>query len=62
MKDFNGKNILVVCRWWFDSGVDVPTSGGRTLLSTQKQQQEATTKRKQIYDAVTSGHRKGRKM
>ncbi len=60
-RDLKGKNPLVVCRWCFDSGVDVLTAGGKTNISMKKQQEEMS-KRKRIHDAVQSGRRKGRKM
>ncbi len=60
-RDLKGKNPLVVCRWCFDSRVDVLTSGGRTNFSMKKQQEEMTN-RKRIYHAVQSCRRKDRKM
>ncbi len=60
-RDLKGKNPLLVCRYCFDSKVEIPTSGGRTNFA-QKKQQEKSCKRRMLNRAVHHGRHKGRKV
>eukprot|EP00957_Ditylum_brightwellii_P111580 8510830-Ditylum_brightwellii.AAC.1 len=57
-RDIGGKNPLLVCRFCFDSNVEIPCSAGQTNMKEQKDQKRCT-KRKQLDDSVASGCRKG---
>ena len=59
-RDIGGKNPLLICRYCFDSNVEIPCSGGRTNMK-QKSDQAKRTKRKQLDESEKSGRRKGRK-
>ena len=59
-RDVGGKNPLLVCRFCFDTGVEIPCSGGRTN-SKQKRDQKQATKRKELDESVQAGRRKSRK-
>mmetsp|Transcript_21870 Transcript_21870/g.47533 ORF Transcript_21870/g.47533 Transcript_21870/m.47533 type:complete len:109 (-) Transcript_21870:34-360(-) len=59
-RDIGGKNPLLVCRYCFDKGFEIPCSGGRINVK-QKHDQDQRTKRRQLDDHVRCGRRKGRK-
>mmetsp|Transcript_29715 Transcript_29715/g.62511 ORF Transcript_29715/g.62511 Transcript_29715/m.62511 type:complete len:139 (-) Transcript_29715:48-464(-) len=60
-RDLEGKNPLLVCRFCFDSKVEIPISGGRTNFA-QKKQQEKSRKRRMLNRAVHHGRHKARKV
>ncbi len=58
-RNVGGKNPLLVCRYCFDSNIEIPCSGGRTNFKKKKDQQQST-KRKQLKENVQAGRRKAR--
>ena len=55
-----GKNPLLVCRYCFDKGIEISSSGGRTNMKEKKDQTKRTKKR-QLDESVQQGLRKGRR-
>ena len=60
VRDMGGKNPLLVCRYCFDKGIEIPSSGGRTNMKEKKDQTKRTKKR-QLDESVQQGLRNGRR-
>ena len=60
VRNMGGKNPLLVCRYCFDKGIKIPSSGGRTNMNEKKDQTKQTKKR-QIDKHVQQGIRKERR-
>ena len=61
MQDVGEKNLLQTCRYFFDSRLKFPTSGGSSNTRQKKNQSQAKNKT-ELKKGVDSGWKKGRRM